>query len=76
MVRILLIVMAVAVCIALAMILYSIWTSILREGSRHLRPMQAVGGGKDMAPSGIQKAAYIALIVVLFGVASGWLGGL
>lgn len=29
-----------------------------------------------MAPSGIQKAAYIALIVVLFGTASGWLGGL
>lgn len=29
-----------------------------------------------MAPNGIQKAAYIALIVVLFGVSSGWLGGL
>jgi hypothetical protein len=29
-----------------------------------------------MASSGIQKAAYIALIVVLFGTASGWLGGL
>jgi hypothetical protein len=29
-----------------------------------------------MTPSGIQKVAYTALIVLLFGVATGWLGGL
>jgi hypothetical protein len=29
-----------------------------------------------MTPSGIQKVAYAALIVLLFGVATGWLGGL
>jgi len=29
-----------------------------------------------MAPSGIQKVAYAALIVLMFGVATGWLGGL
>jgi len=29
-----------------------------------------------MAPTTLQKAAYIALMVVLFGTASGWLGGL
>ncbi|MFT6675224.1 MAG: hypothetical protein ACJAVM_001413 [Sulfitobacter sp.] len=29
-----------------------------------------------MAPRSLQKFAYVALIVVLFGVASGWLGGL
>ncbi len=30
----------------------------------------------QMGSSGIQKGAYIALIVVLFGTATGWLGGL
>jgi hypothetical protein len=29
-----------------------------------------------MTPSGIQKIAYLALVVLLFGVATGWLGGL
>jgi hypothetical protein len=29
-----------------------------------------------MSQTGIQKAAYIALIVLLFGVCIGWLGGL
>lgn len=29
-----------------------------------------------MSQSGIQKAAYIALIILLFGVSVGWLGGL
>lgn len=29
-----------------------------------------------MASKGVQKTAYIVLIVVLFGVTSGWLGGL
>lgn len=29
-----------------------------------------------MSGTGLQKIAYVALLVVLFGVASGWLGGL
>jgi len=29
-----------------------------------------------MAPDGVKKAAYVALIVLMFGTASGWLGGL
>lgn len=29
-----------------------------------------------MSGSGVQKIAYVALIVLLFGVAAGWLGGL
>lgn len=32
--------------------------------------------GEIMTPSGIQKVAYVALVVLLFGVATGWLGGL
>jgi hypothetical protein len=29
-----------------------------------------------MGPKPLQKTAYVALIVLLFGVSSGWLGGL
>lgn len=29
-----------------------------------------------MSPTGLQKIAYAALLILLFGVASGWLGGL
>jgi len=30
----------------------------------------------QMAPTAFQKVAYAALIVLLFGVATGWLGGM
>lgn len=33
-------------------------------------------GDHIMGPNGLRKAAYVALIVLLFGVSSGWLGGL
>jgi hypothetical protein len=29
-----------------------------------------------MAPTTLQKLAYVALLVVMFGTATGWLGGL
>lgn len=29
-----------------------------------------------MTPTGIQKVTYAALIILLFGVSTGWLGGL
>ncbi|MDG1353947.1 MAG: hypothetical protein P8P70_12450 [Sulfitobacter sp.] len=32
--------------------------------------------GDTMGPRPFRKAAHVALIVVLFGVSSGWLGGL
>jgi len=32
--------------------------------------------GESMGPTPFRKGAYIALIVVLFGVSTGWLGGL
>ncbi|MEW9921514.1 hypothetical protein AB2B41_18040 [Marimonas sp. MJW-29] len=76
MARILLILLLTAVCIAIAMILYSIWTNLVQAGQRTLAPVLAQAKEGEMAPTGIQKAAYVALIVVLFGVASGWLGGL
>lgn len=76
MARVLLIIMTLAVCVAIVVILYSIWTRVSAVAQRNLRPVLAQAKDGEMAPSGIQKAAYIALIVVLFGVASGWLGGL
>ncbi|MFK7837884.1 MAG: hypothetical protein AB8B60_16870 [Sulfitobacter sp.] len=76
MARLFLILMTLAVCVAIAAVLYAIWTSIVTEGQRRLAPVLGKSKESLMAPTGIQKAAYIALIVVLFGVASGWLGGM
>lgn len=76
MARVFLFLIVLAFCIALVAMLYSIWTTIRQASDRHLRPIFGLTEENDMAPSGIQKAAYIALIVMLFGVASGWLGGM
>lgn len=73
MARLFIILILLAAVIAIVVILHAIWTVIVQRG-----PEIASGppGGSDMATNGISKAAYIALIVVLFGTASGWLGGL
>lgn len=76
MVRLLFILIVIAACVAFAVIMHAVWTSITEASRRNLRPVSGIAKGQDMAPSGIQKAAYIALIAVLFGVASGALGGL
>ena len=76
MARLLLILFALAACVLVAIAIYAISTSLFTSAERALRPVTAQGRNADMAPTGIQKAAYVALIVVLFGVASGWLGGL
>ncbi|MCX7559072.1 hypothetical protein OS190_05785 [Sulfitobacter sp. F26204] len=74
--RLLIILIAIAAIVAFAVILHALWTSIVEAGRQRLHPARGEIKGQDMAPSGIQKAAYIALIVVLFGAASGILGGL
>jgi ABC-type sulfate transport system permease component len=74
--RLFLILMVLAACVVIAMILHSIITGIIEAGQRGLRPVLGQTKDGEMAPTGIQKAAYVALIVVLFGVASGWLGGM
>ena len=76
MARLFLILIAVAACVLVALIVYAISTSLITSAERNLRPALTQGRNALMAPTGIQKAAYVALIVVLFGVASGWLGGL
>ncbi len=70
-----LIIAALAVIVAFVTILGSIWNAGMEAGQTGLR--RYVGHGKEgvMAPTNFQKAAYVALIVVLFGVTAGWLGG-
>ena len=70
---ILILLAAIAVAIALMLI-----ASALRDAQRSIQ-----GGntalteetGQFMGPTTLKKLAYVALIVVLFGVTSGWLGG-
>lgn len=76
MARVFLILLMVAIAIAVAMVVYNAGNRMMRTATGSGRTSQGQTGIDLMAPTGIQKAAYIALIVVLFGVASGWLGGL
>lgn len=76
MARVFIILLLAAVCIGVAMVIYSAGTRMIEAGERSLKPMLGKTEDGEMAPTGIQKAAYVALIVVLFGVASGWLGGM
>jgi hypothetical protein len=76
MARLFLILILLAAIAVFVVILHAIWTAIVEAGQRGRLPTTGPFEGSNMVPSGIQKAAYIALILVLFGVASGWLGGL
>jgi len=80
MVRLLFILILVATLAVIVFILATMVHQIYTAGTDRLRPAMGsnkdADGGFDVASSGIQKAAYVALIVVLFGAASGWLGSL
>ena len=62
--------------VAIAAFLVSIWNSAYEAGRAAMRPVLQGGKGGLMAPTGIQKIAFVALIVLMLGVTSGWLGGL
>ncbi|OAN77674.1 hypothetical protein A8B82_12235 [Sulfitobacter sp. EhC04] len=74
--RLFLLALVAGVIIAIVVILASIWSNAVDQGRRALRPI--FGPTKDgvMAPNGLQKVAYVALIALLLGTASGLLGGL
>jgi hypothetical protein len=74
--RLFLIALFVGVIVAIVVILGSIWNSTMDQGRRALQPV--FGPTKDgvMAPTALQKVAYVALIALLFGTTSGWLGGM
>ena len=76
MARLLLIVIAAAVFVAIVAIMVSAWTAMFAAGQRASRQVLAQEEGGLMGPEQLRKLAYVALILVLFGVSSGWLGGM
>ncbi|KIN78101.1 hypothetical protein [Sulfitobacter mediterraneus] len=76
MARLLLIVLFVVVIVAIGAIMLSIWTAA--TAPRPSGSETGIAGIKEdlMGSRSVRKMAYVALIVVLFGVTSGWLGGL
>ena len=74
--RLFLILAALGVVAMLAVIVTTSLRDAARAGRAGLRTYGGFGEDGLMAPTGIQKAAYVALIVLLFGVTTGWLGGL
>lgn len=74
--RLILIALFLGVIVAFAAILGSLWKQSAADGKRALRPV--FGPTKDgvMAPNALQKVTYVALIVLLLGTTSGWLGGM
>tara|TARA_R110002124_G_scaffold263299_1_gene429624 strand:+ start:1325 stop:1555 length:231 start_codon:yes stop_codon:yes gene_type:complete len=74
--RLFLVALFVGVIIAIVVILGSIWNSTVDQGRRALQPV--FGPTKDgvMAPTALQKIAYVALLALLFGTTAGLLGGL
>jgi cell division protein FtsX len=74
--RLFLIALFVGVIIAIVAILISIWNAALAAGQKALHPEDGPERRDFMTPRSLQKLSFVALIVVLFGVSSGWLGGL
>ena len=75
MARLLFLVILVAVIVAIAAIVVSVLGRAAQAGQDALRPIYGSPEGGPMSPTPFQKVAYTALIVLLFGVATGWLGG-
>ncbi len=67
-------ILAVAI-FAFAVFVVSIGSEAARAGRRVMRPVVGADQRSRGVPKEIRKAAVIALIVLLFGVSSGWLGG-
>lgn len=65
-----------ALAVAIAMVLLSIWRGVQVLAQDMARPIAQFGKGGRMAPNGIQKVAYGALLVLLFGLGTGLIGGL
>lgn len=74
--RLLVIVATLALIVAFVAILVSIVARILDASRRASAPAQGQEIYRPMAPTPFQKITYVALIVLLFGVSTGWLGGL
>lgn len=74
--RLLLFLALLVLAVAIAALLLSIWRSAVSLGQDMARPMMRAGERGRMAPNGLQKTAYLALLALLFGLATGLIGGL
>ncbi|MFV0514163.1 MAG: hypothetical protein ACK5MY_11120 [Jhaorihella sp.] len=62
--------------VAFAVLLLSILRGVCSFGQDMMRPMLQAGERELLAPTGIQKVAYAALLILLFGLTTGLIGGL
>jgi H+/Cl- antiporter ClcA len=74
--RLLIIALFIGIVVAIVAVLLSFWNDIQAQGRRDTRRFVEPEKDSVMASNGVKKTAYVALIIVLFGVTSGWLGGL
>lgn len=61
--------------VAFAAFVVSVVREAARAGKQIMRPVSGPDDRGTVMPKEIRKAAVVALIVLLFGVTSGWLGG-
>lgn len=76
MARLFLLAIMVAIIVGIVAIMLSVWNDVRNLGRRTVASLSGPDRSGTMASNGVKKTAYVALIVVLFGVSSGWLGGL
>ncbi len=76
MARLFLFAILLALVLAIVYILLTIVNRALDAGQNMLKPEHGQNKEGLMVPTPFQKITYAALIVLLFGVATGWLGGL
>jgi hypothetical protein len=66
----------VAVAVAIAVFLLALWRGFYAAGRNLMGPLVRASEGKQMAPNGLQKIAYLALLALLFLLGLGLTGGL
>ncbi|MFD2739087.1 hypothetical protein ACFSUD_05875 [Sulfitobacter aestuarii] len=76
MARVLLILLFLMVIVVFAAILVSFWKAAYRHGPAAMRSFTGTSEASLMAPTALQKVAYLALILLLLGISTGWIGGM
>tara|TARA_R110002049_G_scaffold10127_8_gene50615 strand:+ start:3460 stop:3690 length:231 start_codon:yes stop_codon:yes gene_type:complete len=76
MARLFLFLMFLALGIAIVLAVVSTLARLADSAGTALGPIWGSEKGNLMAPTPFQKISYVALLLVLLGVTSGWLGGL
>ena len=66
----------VAVAVAIAVFLLALWHGVYAAGRNLVGPMVRASEGRQMAPNGLQKIAFLALLALLFCLGLGLTGGL